>query len=136
MSRIAYKSTEDILQRLPGRVALVGNGTPLRPFGTLIDRYDTVIRFNNFRIAGYERLIGSKTDFRCTTGWHDIEHRNTHVEFSPFTEYAAESANLNTFNTLNGCRVVSAHTDIHTLLHGIPNPSCGLAVESQHAVHG
>ena len=37
---------------MPGRIAIIGNATPNHDFGEIIDRYDTVIRLNNFRVAG------------------------------------------------------------------------------------
>ena len=70
------KFSEDILTSLRGRIAIVGNATPKRDFGKLIDSYDIVIRMNNFRLSGFERLIGTRTDLRCTTGWKDIETRH------------------------------------------------------------
>ncbi|MEW6304181.1 MAG: glycosyltransferase family 29 protein [Verrucomicrobiota bacterium] len=119
---------EDLLLRLRGRIALVGNATPRRPFGTLIDRYDAVIRFNNFRLDGFAELVGTRTDLRCTTGWHDIEHRAGLLEFTPFTAGSRESANLAAFNAVNHRPVLAARTDIHPLAPETPNPSTGLAL--------
>ncbi len=123
------KCTEDILSSLQhDRVAIVGNATPRHAFGQIIDGYDIVIRLNNFRIAGFEELIGTKTHYRCTTGWDDIEHRNQHVEFSPFTAASAESGNLETFNQSNRKPVLTAVVDIHPFITQIPNPSTGFAL--------
>lgn len=46
-------------------VSVVGNGPVRTPHGSEIDASDIVIRFNTFRIAGYEAFIGSKTDAWC-----------------------------------------------------------------------
>lgn len=124
----AFRYTEDILNRLRGRIALVGNATPKRAYGKLIDSYDTVIRFNNFKLAGFEELVGTRTDLRCTTGWHDIEARPGLIEFSPFTADARESGNLAAFNKTNHRPVVAARLDIHPFISETPNPSCGLAL--------
>jgi hypothetical protein len=42
---------------------LIGNGGSLldRPRGKLIDTFDTVVRFNNFKLAGFEAFTGTKT---------------------------------------------------------------------------
>jgi|GEM_PF-740745 len=122
------RHTEDILSGLKGRIAVVGNATPKRELGGLIDRYDTVIRMNNFRIEGFEQLVGSKTDYRCTTGWHDIEHRDVHPEFSPFTATAAESAHLSAFNRANRRPVSAARMDVHPFIPETRKPSAGLAL--------
>jgi hypothetical protein len=120
--------TEDILLSLRGRIALVGNGTPLRPFGKLIDSYDVVIRFNNYRINGFEDRIGTRTDFRCTTGWDDVEQREGVLEFSPFCADSAESANLPAFNKGLKRPVLTAKTDIHPLIPESAKPSAGLSL--------
>ncbi|MGV3754730.1 MAG: glycosyltransferase family 29 protein, partial [Verrucomicrobiota bacterium] len=119
---------EDLLQRIRGRIAVVGNATPKRAYGKLIDSYDCVIRFNNFRLEGFAELVGTRTDLRCTTGWHDIEHRDGLIEFSPFTTDSREASNLATFNATNHRPVLAARTDIHPLVPETPNPSCGLAL--------
>ena len=124
----APRCTEDVLLSLTGRVALVGNATPAREFGALIDAYDVVIRFNNFRIAGFERITGTRTSYRCTSGWCDVEHRDEHVEFSPFTADVRESEHLAAFNRTNVRPVLTARTDIHPLIPDVPNPSTGLSL--------
>jgi 2-polyprenyl-3-methyl-5-hydroxy-6-metoxy-1,4-benzoquinol methylase len=120
--------TEDLLASLSRRVAVVGNATPNREFGTLIDTYDTVIRINNFRLTGFEKLVGTRTDYRCTTGHSDIEHRNEHPEFSPFTANAIESAHLAAFNRANARPVLAARLDVHPFIPETPKPSTGLAL--------
>lgn len=46
-------------------VSVVGNGPVQAPHGYEIDASDIVIRFNTFRIVGYEAFIGSKADAWC-----------------------------------------------------------------------
>lgn len=130
------RHSEDILSALIGkRVAVVGNATPKREFGDLIDGYDAVIRLNNFRISGFEKLVGTRTHFRCTTGFSDIEHRNEHPEFSPFTASAIESAHLAAFNRANQSPVLTARLDVHPHIPATPKPSAGFAlVELAHQV--
>jgi GT2 family glycosyltransferase/glycosyltransferase involved in cell wall biosynthesis/2-polyprenyl-3-methyl-5-hydroxy-6-metoxy-1,4-benzoquinol methylase len=123
------RHAEDLLATLIGkRVAVVGNATPKREFGHLIDGYDAVIRLNNFRIAGFEKLVGRRTDFRCTTGFSDIEHRNEHPEFSPFSASAVESAHLEAFNRANASPVLAARLDVHPFIPETPKPSAGFAL--------
>ena len=122
------QSTEDILSALRGRIAIVGNATPRHEFGEVIDQYDHVIRLNNFRIAGFEKFVGSKTSLRCTSGWTDIEHRNEHLEFSPFTAASAESTNLEAYNRANARPLLAARTDIHPLIPETAKPSTGFSL--------
>ena len=122
----AWRSSEDLLRTLPGPIAVVGNGVPVRDFGALIDRYPSVIRLNNFRIEGHERLVGRRTTARCTSGWLDIEARRGLPEFSPFTEDAAESAHVRSHRA-NG-PLLTARADVHAALPGFARPSTGLAL--------
>lgn len=48
---------------------LVGNGPSVldREMGSLIDSYETVVRFNFFHTKGYEKYVGTKTDIWFTT---------------------------------------------------------------------
>ena len=123
-----FLHTEDLLQSLNGRIAVVGNATPPRAWGKLIDSYDHVIRFNNYRIEGFESLVGTRTSYRCINGWVDIEHREEIPEFSPFTPDAEESGNLSTFLSGNSQAVLTAKLDVHTLLPELSNPSAGLSL--------
>jgi GT2 family glycosyltransferase/2-polyprenyl-3-methyl-5-hydroxy-6-metoxy-1,4-benzoquinol methylase/Flp pilus assembly protein TadD len=120
--------TEDLLSRLTGPVAIVGNATPKHEFGPLIDAYETVIRINNYRISGYEQKVGAKTTYRCLNAWQDIEFRAGPAEFSPFTAQAAESANLAAFIRGNGRPVPTARQDVHPFIPEMPNPSTGFAL--------
>lgn len=47
------------------KIAVVGNAPVSMLNGEEIDSADLVIRFNKFRIAGYEKYIGTKTDVWC-----------------------------------------------------------------------
>jgi hypothetical protein len=62
-------SSEELLRQAPDPVALVGNGHLGSSFGKQIDAFPTVIRFNNFRLKGFEDLCGTKTTHWCTTGF-------------------------------------------------------------------
>ena len=45
-------------------IILIGNSPTIlsSKLGSVIDEFDTVVRFNNFVTAGYEESVGSKTD--------------------------------------------------------------------------
>jgi SAM-dependent methyltransferase len=120
--------TEDILLSLRGPIAVVGNGRPDRPMGRLIDRYPTVIRLNNYQVEHFGELVGTRTSLRATSGWHDIEHYDRHLEISPFAEAAHESGHLAAYRAANAVPVYAARTDVHALLPGIPKPSTGLSL--------
>jgi GT2 family glycosyltransferase/2-polyprenyl-3-methyl-5-hydroxy-6-metoxy-1,4-benzoquinol methylase len=124
----SWRHSEDLLASLPGPIAVVGNGVPARDFGAVIDRYPSVIRLNNYRVEGFEHQVGHKTSVRCTSGWHDIEPRAGVVEFSPFTEHAAESANVAAYRARSGSALPTAVHDIHHALPDYPRPSTGLAL--------
>ncbi len=122
-----WQFSEELLHALPGPIAVVGNGKPARDFGAVIDRHPTVIRLNNFRIDGFEHQVGRKTTVRCTSAWNDIEPRPGVVEFSPFTEDAAESANVRAYRA-RGAKLLCAGNDVHAGLPGYARPSTGLAL--------
>ena len=60
-------------------IAVIGNSGKLldQECGELIDSHDIVIRCNLALVEGYEKHVGSKTDFRIIAGksfWRDIKH--------------------------------------------------------------
>ena len=63
-------------------VALVGNAGYLADLdqGRKIDQFDLVIRMNNFRVTGFERQVGGKSDVLLTNFFRDIdfEHPDLH----------------------------------------------------------
>lgn len=54
-----FKSTQELFESFSDTVLLVGNGRILAK-RQLIDSYDTVVRFNDFRIEGYYSDVGTK----------------------------------------------------------------------------
>lgn len=125
---VVSTTTEEILHFLPRPIAIVGNGTPKRAYGKLIDAYPTVIRFNNYKIDGFESQVGTKTTLRCTSGWLDVDVQNAIPEISPFLRKAAESKNLGYYEQTAGHAVATPSTDVHDLVRAIPNPSTGLSL--------
>ncbi len=61
---------------------LVGNGTSLldKNNGSLIDSFDTVVRFNSYKTIGYEENIGAKTDIWFTVNDYHIKELNSYKE--------------------------------------------------------
>lgn len=47
------------------RLIVIGNGPIPYPQGERIDKFDTVIRLSNYKIEGFEELVGTKTDIWC-----------------------------------------------------------------------
>ena len=123
-----FSCTEELLQALPQPIAIVGNGVPAGAMGAAIDHHPSVIRLNNYRLDGFEAVVGSRTTLRCTSGWSDIEARGQVGEFSPFTRGARESAAVVDFEQRSGFALICAATDVHDLVPGVPNPSTGLAL--------
>lgn len=127
-SSMAWRTSEEFLASMPGPIAVIGNGAPLRNFGAVIDRYPSVIRLNNYRLEGFERLVGTKTSARCTSAWRDIERRDdAALEFSPFTEDSTESANVSAYRAA-GSTLLCAANDVHLALPNHERPSTGLAL--------
>ena len=59
-------STRNINKFSSKRVLVVGNAPyEKKNMGKDIDKFDIVVRFNNYPISGYEKHIGSKTDIWC-----------------------------------------------------------------------
>lgn len=57
------------------KILLIGNGPTVlnKKLGPIIDSYDRVVRFNNFRIEGYEDHVGTKTDWVCYRACDDVK---------------------------------------------------------------
>lgn len=121
-------TTESLLLALRRPIALVGNGHPGRALGAMIDRYPTVIRFNDYRLPGFEQLVGHRTTVRAVNGWTDIAVRDGVIAVTPFTVDAIESAHLQAFRDRSPVPVLHAATDIHPLLPQVAKPSTGLAL--------
>ena len=53
---------------MEGNILIIGNGSSLldRENGWQYDKFDTVVRFNSFKIAGFEKHVGTKTDYWFT----------------------------------------------------------------------
>lgn len=65
-------------------IALIGNAGYLSNLeqGNLIDKYDLVIRMNNFKIKSYEKNVGEKIDIYLCCFYSDIDYTN------PYTRHA------------------------------------------------
>lgn len=121
-------TTEDVLLSLPLPIAIVGNGHPRRNMGAVIDRFSTIIRINNYKIEGFEELVGSKTTLRCTSGWEDIDVCYSLPEISPFRFDSHESASIKKYIARGGNPIITPEKDVHILLPEVSNPSTGLAL--------
>jgi hypothetical protein len=81
--------TWDALSRFIDRdksIAIVGNAGYLltRNHGDRIDNCDIVIRMNNFRLAGYQRHVGSRTDIVMTNfSPYSIDFSNPAMQHAP-----------------------------------------------------
>ena len=60
---------------------IVGNGTSVldAELGDKIDSFDNVVRFNTYRIAEYEKNVGTKTDIwaTCTADGRHLKEINS-----------------------------------------------------------
>lgn len=64
-------------------VAVVGNGPSEigTGHGTRIDSYDKVVRFNNYKTAGFESDYGTKTSVWVTSAGVDVNHQRDYSDF-------------------------------------------------------
>mgnify|MGYP001346499834 CR=1 FL=1 len=60
------------------KTIIVGNGTSILDYrnGNIIDSFGTVIRFNSFKIKGFEEYTGTKTDVWWTCNLHHAKEPN------------------------------------------------------------
>ncbi len=68
-------TTEDVLQSLRTPIAVVGNGPIRQLYGERIDDHATVIRFNSFRLSGFEPHVGRRVTHWCIGGRPDLSLR-------------------------------------------------------------
>ena len=85
---------------------IVGNGSSLidHKNGSLIDSFDTVVRFNSYKIKGYEEYTGKKTNIWFTVNLAHIEEVHYYdrvIEHS--WEWSSEKDKI--FQKLNTIRI-------------------------------
>jgi|TARA_B100001094_G_scaffold86407_1_gene82764 hypothetical protein len=68
-------------------IIIVGNGTSIldKPNGNKIDSFDTVLRFNGFKIKGHEEYTGIKTNI-----WFTVNHAHVN-QIDAFDEVVVHS---------------------------------------------
>ena len=72
VSRLRRGKLIDILGNKYLKVLIIGNGPSIleKEYGKEIDKFDIVIRLNDYKIKGYEKNVGEKTDLWFTgLGW-------------------------------------------------------------------
>lgn len=86
-------------------IILVGNGSTLLDSkkGACIDLFDTVVRFNSFKLCKYKAHVGYKTDIWFTV---NIFHKNSIDEFKKVIVHSWEmnKEKCNVFESLNNLR--------------------------------
>lgn len=60
------------------KIILIGNSPSVlsKKNGHIIDKFDIVVRLNDFKTNGYEQYVGSKTDILITNGNINREYKN------------------------------------------------------------
>lgn len=82
VSRLRRGKLIDILGNKYQKVLIIGNGPSIleKEYGEEIDKFDIVIRLNDYKIKGYEKNVGEKTDLWFTgLGWQ-LDKRNAGVK--------------------------------------------------------
>lgn len=66
MAEVIKDELEDLFETVRGQtIAVVGNAVFQTAFGEEIDAHEVIIRFNNFKRAGYEEFVGSRITWWC-----------------------------------------------------------------------
>ena len=76
-------------------VAIVGSSGILldKEYGKDIDSHDIIMRFNMARVKGFEKHVGSKTDFRMIAGksfWRDLSENFSSYDNNFLTDLQEE----------------------------------------------
>lgn len=109
------------------KILLIGNGSTMlsRERRDLIDSYETVVRFNSYKIKGYEEFVGTKTDiwFTCNLAWREQINSYKKVIFHSW----ANEETCKLFKRIRGYRD-DVQKISKELIHSIPikSPSTGL----------
>jgi hypothetical protein len=116
-----YNYVQELFRDLPDTILLVGNGT-LENKGELIDSYEFVIRFNDFKIEGYETHVGTKVDaisFHCS----DFYMNHTNYLLENFEKYVGKAYLFTTsdFKNSNSKKEI-LHIHPTTKLFNVTNP--------------
>lgn len=114
-------TSEQLLKNYDEPLCIIGNGK-IENKGKIIDSYKTVIRFNNFKINGFEKDVGTKTSLRCVNGYgKTLKVYDNIISFSPFLENDKESKFANLYD---GDIIFASDTYKYGLIH----PSTGFTL--------
>jgi hypothetical protein len=108
-------------------IIIVGNGTSLlnKENGNLIDEFDDVVRFNSYKIKGFEKNVGIKSTIWFTCNKYHINDINDYkdVYVHSWQEDAAKCLIYQELNNIKPCIKISKE-----LIKSIPisSPSTGL----------
>lgn len=110
------------------KIIIVGNGSSLlsRKNGSLIDSFDVIVRFNSYKIKGYEEYVGKKTNIWFTVNLAHIAEINSYDrviehcwEWNP-----EKDKNFQKLNAIRACEKTSR--DFVRTKIDCKNPSTGL----------
>lgn len=82
-----------MIKKVTTKMIIVGNGTPTRGAGSVIDSFDVVARLNKFVIDGFENDVGSRTDVVGLNGILSIPRGASEIWF-PQPRACIKKANL------------------------------------------
>ncbi len=76
------------------RMVVIGNASTVlkHEFGNLIDKFDEVVRFNEFQIKGFEKFIGTKTTIWVRNSALDLKNQDK-VQFKQILLQSVEFPN-------------------------------------------
>ena len=117
-------TTEILLEKLDKPIVVIGNGISDQQHGKFIDKHNTVIRFNNAVVEGYEKLIGSKTTHWCVNGNSRIVKQFNLKPFTPHIEDYFDDCVSRLFRKHVGCNPIYAEKDYRSMC-GLDDPTAG-----------
>lgn len=107
---------------------LVGSGTSLleKENGWKIDLFNKVLRFNRYKLKGYEKYTGTKTNFWWTVNpYVDEKIEDYDIIFTHSFKTPDSCTSYPTFKNKN--KIISIHPDFsNSLVNLIPFPSSGI----------
>jgi hypothetical protein len=126
-----WQYTEDLLAALKEPIAVVGNGACFgESDGDEIDAHASVVRLNNYRLDGFERIVGTKTTAWGINAWYDVRYKPRGLPVFTPHHLDDHEGRVREWKDLNRCpHLLSAFESVERLfLPIVRRPSTGLAV--------
>lgn len=115
-----YNSTQSLFESMPNRILLVGNGE-IKNKADIINEHPFVLRFNGFKIDGYEEHVGTKVDaisLHCS----DLTMKHTKDLHPVYKKYKGKVPIFTTSPKYANSKSDILHLDANTMLFNCAHP--------------